>query len=152
MENFGEVAVRKLKTRIEGRETLGDERGDEFEWIAGSSYENADADIRYGTLIEHLNYLRSNYTIVSNQVILPHRRVIGRAIAFGKRAMRRCLRWYIEPIVNQQSEFNSHNVIVLNKLTDAVKSLANENYSLKSIVTELRDEVSLLREEINKLS
>ena len=33
--------------------------------------------------------------------------VVGRAIALGKRAMRVGLRWYINPIVDQQNDFNA---------------------------------------------
>jgi hypothetical protein len=61
------------------------------------------------------------------------RPVVGPAIRFTKRAVRRSLRWYVAPIMEQQSRFNQALLDLIEKLR-----LQNEN---------LRNELESLREE-----
>lgn len=42
--------------------------------------------------------------------------VVGRGIALSKRVVRLLLRWYINPIVDQQNDFNAATVRALNEL------------------------------------
>jgi hypothetical protein len=53
------------------------------------------------------------------------RPVIGPAIRFGKRLVRRGLRWYVAPIMAQQSRFN-------HSLLDVVERLRLENERLRN--------------------
>ena len=59
------------------------------------------------------------------------RPVFGDAIRFGKRVMRRGLRWYIAPIMEQQSRFN-HSVL------DLMERLRLQNENLRTEVETLR--------------
>ena len=64
------------------------------------------------------------------QIELPSgsdRLVIGPAIRFSKRLVRRALRWYVAPIMAQQSRFN-------HSLLDLVERLRLENERLRTEV------------------
>ena len=74
------------------------------------------------------------------QVELPSgsdRPVVGPVIRFGKRLVRRGLRWYVAPIMEQQSRFN-------HSLLDLIERLRLENERLRaeveSQVKDVRDE------------
>lgn len=57
--------------------------------------------------------------------------VVGRGIALTKRTVRLLLRWYINPIVDQQNDFNAATV-------RALAELAAENERLRLALEELR--------------
>ena len=59
--------------------------------------------------------------------------VVGRGIALTKRAVRILLRWYINPIVDQQNDFNAAAV-------RALSDLAAENERLRVALEALRAE------------
>jgi hypothetical protein len=66
-----------------------------------------------------------------------NRPVVGTAIRFGKRAVRRSLRWYTTPPWDQQNRFN-------HGLLDLVEKLRLQNERLRNEVEELN---RLLRDE-----
>lgn len=57
--------------------------------------------------------------------------VVGRGIALAKRVVRLLLRWYINPIVDQQNDFNAATV-------RALGDLAAENERLRAALDDLR--------------
>ena len=57
--------------------------------------------------------------------------VIGRGIALSKRTVRLLLRWYINPIVEQQNDFNAAVVRALAELSVEVERLKYEVRSTK---------------------
>ncbi len=59
------------------------------------------------------------------------RPVVGRAIRFAKRAMRRSLRWYVTPMWEQQNRFNQ-------ALLDLIEALRLQTENLRSELDELR--------------
>jgi hypothetical protein len=52
--------------------------------------------------------------------------LVGRAIALSKRATRVLLRWYINPIVDQQNSFNEELVRVIASLEERLHELERE--------------------------
>jgi hypothetical protein len=52
--------------------------------------------------------------------------VAGRALALAKRVARLLLRWYINPIVDQQNDFNAAAVRALNELAAEQERLRQE--------------------------
>ena len=49
--------------------------------------------------------------------------VVGRGVALAKRVVRLLLRWYINPIVDQQNDFNAAAVRALNELAAGQEQL-----------------------------
>lgn len=68
------------------------------------------------------------------------RPVVGPAILFAKRVLRRSLRWYIAPIVKEQSRFN-HQVL------DLLESLRLQQEKLRADVDELIERADRLSEQ-----
>lgn len=69
---------------------------------------------------------------------------VGRGIQFGKRVVRRGLRWYISPIADQQSRFNTASLDVDEKLLAQHEALATE-------VADLRDQQDRLEQVVDGL-
>ena len=67
------------------------------------------------------------------------RPVVGPAILFAKRVVRRSLRWYIAPIVKEQSRFNHH-------MLDLVESLRWQQEKMRSDLDDLRERMDRLDE------
>ncbi|MFZ2538005.1 MAG: FkbM family methyltransferase [Oscillospiraceae bacterium] len=65
--------------------------------------------------IEKMESLRINS---AHKLIYSHRKYIGGAIVFMKKVVRRLLKWYINPICNQQTEFNNAVVPSIGRLTE----------------------------------
>lgn len=72
------------------------------------------------------------------------RRGVGPAIQFGKRAMRRGVRWYAKPIMEQQSRFNQ-------AVLDVDEKLLAEHEKLVTEVSQLRDQADRLESLIDSL-
>ena len=63
------------------------------------------------------------------------RPVVGPAILFGKRVVRRGLRWYLAPIIEEQSRFN-HSVL------DLLEALRLQQERLRADLDDLRDRMA----------
>lgn len=63
------------------------------------------------------------------------RPVVGPAILFGKRVVRRGLRWYLGPIIEEQSRFN-HSVL------DLLEGLRLQQERLRADLDDLRDRLA----------
>ncbi len=66
------------------------------------------------------------------QPITSHRRFTGKFIVFGKKVVRKFLRWYINPPFNQQREFNrdianeiSHLAARIEKMEEKILHIEN---------------------------
>ena len=78
------------------------------------------------------NKNNSKFAIRAHLPITSHRKVIGKMLIFWKKVVRKCLKWYIEPIVEQQNEFNAsatasinaiyNNDIVTNQFMQEIKA------------------------------
>ncbi|OAN47186.1 hypothetical protein A6A03_00115 [Chloroflexus islandicus] len=78
-------------------------------------------------LVEELEYTR----VVSAHWPLEGRNLLEQAIALVNKVVRRYLRWYINPIVEQQNAFND-------TATLAIRLLVAENAALRAELAELR--------------
>lgn len=59
------------------------------------------------------------------------RPVVGPSVRFGKRAVRRLLRWYVAPIMEQQTRFNHAALDLVEKLRTQNERLAVEIEALR---------------------
>ncbi|WP_019007111.1 FkbM family methyltransferase [Cohnella laeviribosi] len=65
--------------------------------------------------ISIMHQTKDNY---DHRPITSHRKFIGPAIVFGKKVARKFLKWYIRPIVVQQTEFNHAATTSINRITN----------------------------------
>lgn len=85
-------------------------------WGASDTVYNMDMD----ELEKWRNKNNSKFTIRASLPITSHRKIIGKFIVFGKKVVRYCLKWYIDPIVEQQNEFNG-------SVTASINAVYNNN-------------------------
>jgi FkbM family methyltransferase len=55
-----------------------------------------------------------------------HRKWIGSAIVFAKKVVRKLLKWYIEPVTIQQTEFNNAVTPSVGRITELVRIVTNK--------------------------
>ena len=110
-----EATLAAIKRRVRAREGLVPDGPDE-----------PPAEAR-GALTEAMDAAH----ISAHTPILWDLPVVGRGIALTKRTVRLLLRWYINPIVDQQNDFNAAAV-------RALAELAAENERLRLALEEVR--------------
>ena len=87
--------------------------------------------------LEHYLWLmdttRENYAF---RRIYSCRKVIGGAIVFAKRLVRKFLKWYIEPICFQQTDFNNASTEAMKILSNRIKTQDKEKEELFNEIEE----------------
>lgn len=78
---------------------------------------------------------------------LKSNRLLGPIIIFLKKCVRKCLKWYIEPITIQQTNFNNDLVIGMRNLTLLVDDLTIDNANLYCHYRTLREMYDKLLEQ-----
>ena len=68
-------------------------------------------------------------------------RVFGRLLAYAKRATRLLLRWYINPIVEQQNRFNSATARAITEISAYQERMTREWLLLEERVARLEESV-----------
>ena len=114
------------------------EKGDLFIENKGNDFE------RISYMISNL---RSAERIKDNFAFRPifsHRKILGKSIVFIKRVIRKILKWYIEPICFQQSDYNSYIVKAVYESSEIMRDLIEKN-------DRLSNEISILKEKIKNL-
>lgn len=84
-------------------------------------------------VIELKQEIRNNnqkWDIPSEWIITSHRKGIGRFIVFGKKVIRKLLRWYINPSWDQQRDFNASVTRSINILSEILQNAFNKNFIL----------------------
>lgn len=106
---------------------------------------------------ESFSQLQSNLEIVnrlwnnpSEYVITSHRKFIGPVIVFAKKIMRKCLRWYINPIVYSQNEFNGSITRTINAMSTQLKLNEAVIEDMKKEISELKLSNQNLKKQINR--
>ena len=93
-----------------------------------------DSSSMYGRYYEeingHLRTMDKSRENVAFRNLASNRPVVGRWVVFAKRVIRKCLKWYIEPICFQQTEFNNAATAISGRL---VEITGNQNSKIKSL-------------------
>lgn len=82
-------------------------------------------------LSENLRMVNGSWNVSSYDNIHSHRRVIGKIIVFIKKVIRKSIFWYIDPIVQQQNEFNSFATRTLNSMNVKLNNMEKEIENIK---------------------
>ena len=98
----------------------------------------------------------------AHKYISSHRKLLGPLIIFGKRALRKSLKWYLNPITEQQSIFNNASTDALQSLYKITNELANSiertneinsinNEKLANIDLKIEENINLFDDSNNQL-
>lgn len=100
-------------------ETPKKEKGNSFQTQAVIK-ENAVSSytLDFDELNKWKNKNNSKYEVRSHLPITSHRKFIGKLLIGGKKTVRKFLKWYINPIVEQQNEFNGSVTASINALSN----------------------------------
>lgn len=87
------------------------------------------------------NKNNSKFEVRSHNLITSHRKVIGGLLVRGKKFVRKMLKWYIDPIVEQQNEFNG-------SVTASINALYNSQLVLNKFIHDTMESISYLKHEM----
>ena len=95
------------------------------------------------------NKNNNKYAIRASLPITSHRKIIGKIIVRLKRIARHCLKWYIDPIVEQQNELNG-------SLTASINAIYNNdvvaNQFIQQAAMKLNDQENKLNQQARELT
>ena len=78
--------------------------------------------------------------------IQPYKQLAGNAVSvFTKKVIRRLTRFYVEPVVFEQNDFNSNVVSAVSSLTEENRKLAERISRLEAENAELREKLETKR-------
>jgi hypothetical protein len=72
--------------------------------------------------------------------------LIGRGLAYAKRVTRLLLRWYINPIIEQQNNYNAAATRALLQINAYLEQLTREDYALAQRLDALESRLGLTKE------
>uniref|UniRef100_UPI0019310E6C hypothetical protein n=1 Tax=Anaerophilus nitritogenes TaxID=2498136 RepID=UPI0019310E6C len=90
----------------------------------------------------YFEIMKKEKDVVAHRIITSHREYIGKLIVFGKKVARKLLKWYINPITEQQTRFNNATVNTVQTLIEDIKSLRLNDENEISKITKLENEIS----------
>lgn len=94
-------------------------------------------NISFDEINQQLSYLNNNYSVVS------YRPLNGNKLAvFIKKVIRKLTKFYVEPIVASQNEFNAYNVRTLNALVSVAEN--SRNNDKKQDMDALKEKISVM--------
>lgn len=150
------------ETRTEDKKVLGN--GSENIQPAFNRPGQAAYHLDMDELVKWKNKNNSKYAVRSHMPITSHRKVIGKVLIFSKKIVRKCLKWYIDPVVEQQNEFNAsvtasinavyNNDIVTNQFMQDIEAQlqdmkANYEYKVEHLSEKYIQDVQELQELSN---
>lgn len=83
--------------------------------------------------------------------VVSHRPRLGRFIVFGKKFIRKFLRWYINPVFKNQRDFNGSVTRSLNSVLRILPNLVSNIDKMKTVIDELQIENNRMRDEMFEL-
>ncbi|CAA7599571.1 Methionine biosynthesis MetW [Acididesulfobacillus acetoxydans] len=137
MERIRE-AMKAKRSMVSARGAGGGLGGSEVP--AEGEFSRLEAELRQSNLKWNVN---AEYPITS------HRKTIGRFIVFGKKVVRKFLRWYVNPPVDQQREFNGSVTRALNLLGELAR---NQSLALRGARDRIQELENLLNDIGNQFA
>ena len=97
---------------------------------SGLSKEENQSEIHKNSqeIIKNINTMENKRINSAHRHIMSHRRFIGSIIVFLKKTVRKLLKWYINPICEQQTEFNNAVVPSIGKLLENQSQISSLIY------------------------
>ncbi|MFD0676214.1 MULTISPECIES: class I SAM-dependent methyltransferase [unclassified Paenibacillus] len=114
---------------------------------------NKDLEHQLSKLTLEIEQNNRKWNINSEHAITSHRPIIGRFIILGKKVIRKLLRWYINPVIDQQRDFNASVTRSLNILTTLNINFSEELKALNEIEikSKLQEELDFIENRMMKI-
>lgn len=143
-ENIDDI---KNKSIDEVIEIMLESKNDSRSSIDRSYQNNNHHDTYYFDMDELVKWKNNNnniYEITPYWVLRSSRKVIGKFITFGKKVVRKLLKWYIEPIVEQQNRFNG-------SVTASINALYNNEIVTSKFISDSETDNKIIKTELNDI-
>ncbi|UHA71655.1 FkbM family methyltransferase [Paenibacillus sp. 481] len=79
----------------------------------------------------HINVMSNTRENRAHRYIHSHRKVLGPFIVFGKKVVRKFLKWYLDPVANQQTEFNNAVTPAIGRTTELLNSVLDKQSEME---------------------
>jgi len=151
-----EDIMKQIRENIRKRKYDGEVDLDQLKKIY-SVHQPPQSSSSMNELLREQSILNRTWSYSADYLISSHRRWIGRFIVLGKKVIRKCLRWYINPVVDKQVQFNATVVRAINQLVDLTRqnseALANQERQsqLEERLTQLEQSVQSLQNIFSNL-
>lgn len=100
-------------------------------------------DFNINNFNECVHRLNSKYYVVAYRNIVSRSGILGKFIIFVKKVLRKSIKFYIEPIVESQNEFNAN-------VTQSINEIRKYIHETQTNKDELNFEISKLELDLNK--
>lgn len=104
-------------------------------------------DLELMELFNNRTYNNESWLVCSERIITSHRKIIGKFIVFGKKIVRKFLRWYINPIVEDQNKFNGSVTRCINEIYNKFVVIENNFRQLNKINNDFNNNLKILKDE-----
>ena len=96
----------------------------------------------------------NNINQISGEIVITsHRKILGKIIVFSKKTIRKLLRWFIAPLIEEQNRVNGSLTASINALTnnDIVIKQYIEDTQNEKLNNNIIEEINIIKQEIEKL-
>lgn len=100
----------------------------------------------------HINVMLKSRENYAHRHLFSHRKIMGRFIVFIKKIIRKLLKWYIDPIAIQQTEFNNAVTPVLGRTAEILIELISQNNEFEQQMITLINNNNSLEHKLASLS
>lgn len=129
------VIFNKLIANIQDKNNLNSNLTDNFS--VNDKYKLDENMNKYmSEIVNNISVLEENRINTSNRYISSSKGKIG---VFIKRIIRKLLRWYIEPVCQQQTTFNNAITPIIGRLTEVSNYNATEIQEIKNIINQVNE-------------
>jgi 2-polyprenyl-3-methyl-5-hydroxy-6-metoxy-1,4-benzoquinol methylase len=145
MNQTQEITLRLKEAARAERIRLEQNKSEEESTLVDSEYNAIQNQLQKLDLEVEKNNLKWN--ILTEWFITSHRKTLGRLIVFGKKAVRKILRWYINPPIDQQREFNGSVTRSLNVVNELLHNYAGEIDKTSINIINLNERLDTIQKE-----
>ena len=144
--------MKRIKGAVDNK-ALGNDSGFIDFTIKENQSDDKNQLIDMNDIYQYIVKSNESWEINYYRPIISHRKIIGQVIVFIKKAIRKILSWYINPIIEQQITFNSNVVNALNQIANAIEkqSCCNDaNYDTSKKYDIVDNKIKEIKDDINK--
>ena len=123
---MGKCPIHYVEDTMRPVQQVAEENQSSARDTAGCGIDMQQVEGHFMELDRCLRKMDSNRENYAFRHIYSCRAIIGQFIVFGKRVVRKCLKWYIEPICNQQTEFNNAITPAIGRLCQLQRTTLDE--------------------------
>ena len=109
----------------------------EFEELMGIDSMDESQDFSRKRLNENVTYLNEHWEVSAYRELYVSSGLKGKMFVFVKKVIRKLTKFYVEPIVNDQNQYNAGVTRSMNEMRRFIRETQQENQELKKRIEEL---------------